>query len=94
MKLHNISVSLKSYYPDCVPLVIIKNCKLEISFILAELYSMCLKESCFADCRNFSSVVSVFKNLEERCTAKKYCLVSLLSVVSNICEKLVNLVIT
>ena len=35
-------------------------------------------------------MVSVFKNVGERSTAKKYCPVSLLSVVSEIFEKLVN----
>ena len=35
-------------------------------------------------------MVSVFKNAGERSTAKNYCLVSLLSVVSKVFEKLVN----
>ena len=38
----------------------------------------------------FSEVVPVFKNVGERSTAKNYHLVSLLSVVSKIFEKLVN----
>ena len=37
-----------------------------------------------------SLVVPVFKNVGERSTAKNYCPVSLLSVVSKIFEKLVN----
>ena len=37
-----------------------------------------------------SSVVPVFKNVGERPTAKNYCPVSLLSVVSKVFEKLVN----
>ena len=36
-----------------------------------------------------SSVVPVFKNVGERSTAKNYCPVSLLSVISKVCEKLV-----
>ena len=51
---------------------------------------MCLKESCFPDCWKVTSVVSVFKNVEERSTAKNYRPVSLLSVVSKVFEKLVN----
>ena len=51
---------------------------------------MCLKESCFPDCWKVSSVVPVFKNIGERSTAKNYCPVSLLSVVSKVFEKLVN----
>ena len=35
-------------------------------------------------------VVSVINNVAERSTAKKYCPVSLLSVVSKVFEKLVN----
>ena len=34
--------------------------------------------------------VSVFKNVEERSTAKNYCPASLISVVSKVFEKLVN----
>ena len=51
---------------------------------------MCLKESCYPHCWKVSSVVLVFKNVGERSTAKKYCPVSLLSVVSKVVEKLVN----
>ena len=51
---------------------------------------MCLTKSCFPDWWKVSSVVPVFKNVGERSTAKKYCLVSLLSVVSKVFEKLVD----
>ena len=51
---------------------------------------MCQKESCFPDCWKVSLVVPVFKNVGERYTAKNYCSVSLLSVVSKVNEKLVN----
>ena len=51
---------------------------------------MCLKESCFPDCWNVSSVVPVSKNVGERSTAKNYRPVGLLSVVSKIFEKLLN----
>ena len=40
----------KASGPDCVPVLVLKNCKPELSYILAELFNMCLKESCFADC--------------------------------------------
>ena len=33
--------------PDCLPLVVLKNCELELSYILGELFNTCLKESCF-----------------------------------------------
>ena len=51
---------------------------------------MCLRESCFPDCWKVSSVVVVFKNVGEKSTAKNYRLVSLLSVVRKVFEKLVN----
>ena len=57
---------------------------------LAELFNMCLKESCFPDNWKVSFVVPVFKNVEERSTAKNYHPVSPLSVVSKVFEKLVN----
>ena len=102
LKLHNVSVTpkmvrkvvmnldlSKASGPDCIPVVVLKNCEPELSYILAELFK-CLKESCFPDCWKVSSVVPVFKNVGERSTAKNYHPVSLLSVVSKVFEKLVN----
>ena len=76
--------------PACIPVVVLKNCEPELSYILAELFNMCLKESCFPDCWKVSSVVPLFKNVWERSTAKNYHPVSFLSVVSEVFEKLVN----
>ena len=82
--------SSKMSDPDCIPVVVLKNCEPELSYILAELFNKCLKESCFPDCWKVSLVVPVFKNVGERPTAKSYCPVSLLSVVNKVFEKLVN----
>ena len=82
--------SSKASGPGCTPVVILKNCDPELSYILAELFSMCLKEPCFPDFLKVSSVFLVFKNVEERSTAKNYLPASLLSVVSKVFEKLVN----
>ena len=71
-------------------MVVLKNCKLELSYKLAELFNMCLKESCFSEYWKLSLVVPAFKEVGGRSTAKKYCPVSLLSVVSKVFEKLVN----
>ena len=103
LKLHNISVTpkmvkkvimnldlSKASGPDCIPVVVLKNCELELSYILAKLFSKCLKESCFPDCWKGLPVVPVFKNVGERSTAKNSHPVSLLSVVSKVFEKLVN----
>ena len=85
----NLDLS-KASGPDCIPVVFLKNCEPEFSYILAELFSKCLKESCFPDCWKVSSVAPVFNNVGERSTAKNYCPVSLLFVVSKVFEKLVN----
>ena len=76
LKLHNISVSpkmvkkvimnldlSKASASDCIPVVVLKNCEPELSYLLAELFSKCLKESCFPNCWKVSSVVPVFKNV-------------------------------
>ena len=85
----NLDLSKRSG-PDCIPVVVLKNRGTKLSYILAELFSKCLKDSCFPDCWKVSSVVPVFKNVGERSTARNYCPVSLLSVVSKVFEKLVN----
>ena len=103
LKLHNISVTpkmvkkvitnldfSKASDPHCIPVVVLKNCESELSYIIAELFNNCRKESCFPDCWKVSSVVPVFKNVGESSTAKNYRPVSLLSVVSKVFEKLVN----
>ena len=65
----NLDLSKESG-PDCIPVMVLKNCESELSYILAELFNKCLKESCFLDCWKVSSMVSVFKNVGERSTAK------------------------
>ena len=78
LKLHNISVTpkmvrkivmnldlSKASGPDCIPVVVLKNCEPKLSYILAELFNKCLKESCSPDCWKVSSVVPVFKMLGE-----------------------------
>ena len=72
-------------------MVVLKNCESELSYILAELFNMCLKESCFPDCWKVSLVVPAFNNGGERSTGKNYCPVSLLYMVTTkVFEKLVN----
>ena len=103
LKLYNISVTpkmvkkvimnldlSKASGPDCIPVVVLKNCEPELSYILAELFNKCLKKSCFPDCWKVSSVVPVFKNVGKRSTAKNYHPASYLSVVSKVFGKLVN----
>ena len=67
----NLDLS-KASAPDCIPVVVLKNCEPELSYTLGELFNKCLKESCVPDCWKVSSVVPVFKNAGERSTAKNY----------------------
>ena len=103
LKLHNISITPKMVKKvimnldlskasglDCIPVVVLKNCEPELSYILAELFNMCLKLSCFPDCWKVSSVVFILKNIKERSTTKNYRTVNFLSVVSKVFEKFVN----
>ena len=56
LKLHNISITpkivrkvvmnldlSKASGPDCIPVVVLKNCEPELSYILPELFNKCLK---------------------------------------------------
>ena len=52
--------------PDCIPVVVLKNCEPELSYILAQLSNKCLKESFFPDCWKVSLICPVFKNVGER----------------------------
>ena len=85
LKLHNTSItakrvkkvitnldSSKASGSDCIPVVVLRNCEPGLSNILAELFNICLKESCFPDCWKVSSVVPVFKNIGKRSTTKNY----------------------
>ena len=49
-KVITILFSSKKSGPECIPAVLLKNCEPELSYILAELFNMCLKVSCFPDC--------------------------------------------
>ena len=77
----NLGLS-KASGPDRIPVVALKKCEPELSYILAKLFNKCLKETCFPDCWKVSSVVPVFTNVGERSTTKNYRSVSLPSVVS------------
>ena len=89
MVIMNLDLS-KAYGADSIPVVVLKNCEPQLSYILAKLFNKCFKVSCFPDCWKVSSVVPVFINVGERSTAKNYRPVSLLFVVSKVFEKLVN----
>ena len=80
----------KASGPDFIPVKVPKNCELELSYMQAELFNMCLMESCFPDCWKVSLVVPVFKNVGKGCTPKNYYPVSLLLVISKVFDKFVS----
>ena len=84
--------SSKASGPHCILMVVLKNCKPVLSYILAEFFNICLKEPRFPDCWKVSSVVPVFKNKNagERSTTKNYRPISLHSVVSKVFQKLLT----
>ena len=72
LKSHHISETLKmvkkviiifdfskASRPDCIQMVVLRNCEAEISYILAELFNNCLTWSRFPDSGKVSLVVSV-----------------------------------
>ena len=62
---------------DCIPVVVLRKCEPELSYIVAEFINMHLKEPCFPDFWKVSLVVPVFNNVGQRSTAKNYHPVSL-----------------
>ena len=55
-----------------IRVVVLRTYEAKLSYILAELFNNCLKESCFLDCWKVSSVVPVFKNVGKMSAAKNY----------------------
>ena len=71
------------------PMAVLKNCQSKLSYILAERFNKCLKESFFPDCWKVSSVVKLStlgKSLQLKTTAQ---LVFFLWLVKSL-KKLVN----
>ena len=76
---------------DRIPVMVLKNCGSEFSYILAELVNNCLKKPFSPDCWKASLVTPVFQNVGEKSAAKNYRpVISLLLIVSRVSEKLVN----
>ena len=100
LKLHNISKTpkmvkkvianldpLKASGPDCIPVVVLKNYEAKLSYILAALFNICLKES-FFQIVGRSHWWSLYLRMLEKGLLPTP--VSLLSVVSKVFEKLLN----
>ena len=69
-----------------VPVAVLKTCEPEVSYILAELFDMALKESF---CWKVLLMVPAFKNVGKRSAAKNCCPFNLLCVVSKFFDMVV-----
>ena len=103
LKLHNISVtpkmvkkvitnldSSKTSGLDCIPVEVLKNWVPELSYILADLFNMCLKESYFPDCWKVSLVVPVFKNVGGRSSQEMWPFFLVFSIVIGLLDQLTD----
>ena len=103
LKLHNISITpkmvkkvimnldlSKASGPDCIPVVVLKNCEPEHSYIVDELFNKCPKESCFPDSWKVASVFLYFRMLGKCLQLKTTALLVFFFVISIVFEKLVN----
>ena len=72
--------SSKVFCRDCIPVVILKNCKFGLSYI----YQCMFKKIFFSDCRKFSLVVPVFMSVGRSTVTQINCLVSLLPYISKV----------
>ena len=70
--------------------MVLKNSESELSYILAKLFIICLKEFRFRNYWKVSLVVLLVKNVRERSTPENYCPICLLFMVNKVCDKLVN----
>ena len=66
----NLDLS-KASGPDCVPVVVLKNCEPELSYIQAELFNKC-RSLAFQIVGRFHWWFTVLKNVGDRSTAKNY----------------------
>ena len=57
--------SSKAFGPDCIPAVVLKKYESKLSYIPAELFNKCLKESHFPDCWKVLPVVTVLRMLRK-----------------------------
>ena len=83
----NLDLS-KSSGPNCIPVVVLKNCEPELSYILAELSSMCL--SLVFQIVGKSHRWSLYLRMLGKGLRLKTTATSLLSVVSKVFENFLN----
>ena len=71
---------LKASGPNCILMVVLKNCEPQLSYVLDHLFNMCLQEFFIPDCWKALSVVPVLQVYQK----KPQNLVCLFSVVTKI----------
>ena len=71
-----------------LPVVVLKNCEHEISYMLADVFNICLKESYFLHCWKVSSAILALENINEKSVALNCCSANLLCVFGKICQKI------
>ena len=57
---------LKPSGPNCILVVVLKNCEPQLSYVLDDLFNMCLREFIFPGCWNVSSEVPVLNVYHEK----------------------------
>ena len=58
--IHNLDL-LKASGHDCILVVVLKNCEPQLSYLLDDLFNMCLLEFVFPDCWKVSSEVPILE---------------------------------
>ena len=89
----------KAVGPDEIPVSVLKELSAELPPILSKLFnkqnkqnisSRIDRQSCFPVCWKKSSVCPVYKNTGERCDSTKYLSISLLYIMGNVFETIIN----
>ena len=70
-KVITILDSSKASSPDFIRLLFLRNCEPQLSYILAELFNMCMKEFYSPNRWKVSLVVTVFKNIAGSSRSRK-----------------------
>ena len=65
--IHNLDL-LKASGPDCILVVVLKNCEPQLSYLLDDLFNICLLEFVFPDCWKVSSEVPVLEVYHKKTT--------------------------
>ena len=65
--IHNLDL-LKASGPDCILVVVLKNCETQLSYLLDDLFNICLLQFVFPDCWKVSSEVPLLEVYHKKTT--------------------------